>query len=275
MMRALSVGLILLAGVSHSAGQVVPPAGKSATGRAAPDSSQGTVDASGKFVSTKPTVGLPKTPATSGEWRRAASRLIEETGEHTFRIGVVLCDRTAGTLTIPAHVNAREGLIEYALVTRQGKIHEALLSTNADPLHVQVAALLLGMSPQPGNHPCEVSIEVEWATNGPIIKVPLEEMIVMSREAPQSGAGTTMTRGPWKLTGSRIDTNGFAAAREGSIIALIGDPAAIIVNPRPGSKDDSLHLPHTSAMPAVNMPVSVRITRKPLRTQDGKPQTGP
>jgi hypothetical protein len=240
-----------------------------------PNPSQGSVDDSGKFVPATTPGGNSKTPTTAEEWRDSASKLIEKTGEHTFRIGIVQCDRAARTFTIPAQVNAREGLIEYALVTRQGKIHESLLSTDAEPLHTQMAALLLGVSPQPGKQTCEVIIEVEWATNGPARKMALEELIRLAKGSPQNATGTTMTRGPWKFTGSQIDSHGFVATREGSVIALIEDPAALIVNPRPGSEDDSLHLPNTATIPGIGIPVSVHIFLKPVDLQDGETPAKP
>lgn len=265
---ALRSGTILLAAAALSLGQATPTAANDAASGRTPDPSQGSVDDSGKFVPATATAETPKTPASPEEWSDSASKLMEKTGGHTFRIGLVQCDRVARTLTIPAQVNAREGLIEYALVTRQGKIHEALLSTDAEPLHVQMAALLLGMSPQPGKtQPCEVTIEVEWATNGPTRNVPLEDLIALAKETPQNASGGRMTRGPWKFTGSQIDSNGFAAAREGSVIALIEDPAALIVNPRPGREDDSLHVPNAAGMPGSGMPVSVRIR---LKTPDAQ-----
>lgn len=270
-MRALRGGIFLLAGATLSAGQEIPSAGNDAPGSMTPHPSPGRVNDSGKFVPAAPPGEISKTPTTPEEWKASASKLIEKTGDHSFRIGIVQCDRAARTLTIPALVNAREGLIEYALVTRQGKIHESLLSTDAEPLHVQMAALLLGMSPQPGKpQPCEVMIEVEWATNGPARKMALEELIGLAKGSPQNASGTTMTRGPWKFTGSQIDANGFVATREGSVIALIEDPAALIVNPRPGSEDDSLHLPNANAMPGTGMPVSVRIVLKSPDAQGGE-----
>jgi hypothetical protein len=238
-----------------------------ATSQEAPDPSQGIVDGSGKFSPANPPGEIPKTPTTPDEWNDSAANLIEKTGEHTFRIGLVRCDRATRTLTIPAEVNACEGLIEYALVTRQGKAHESLLTTAADPLHVQMAALLLGMSPSPGKEPQgEVVIEVEWESNGPPRKAPLEDLIALAKDNTQNPSGGTLAPGSWKFTGSLIDSNGFVAAREGSLIAIIGDPAALMVNPRPGREDNSLHVPNAAAMPSIGMPVSIHI-----RLQTPKP----
>lgn len=226
-----------------------------------PDPAQGSVDSSGKFVPAKPAGESPKVPANPGEWRQEASRLIEKTGDHSFRVGLVRCDRAERLLVIPAKVNLREGLIEYALVAGKGKVHEALLSTEADPLHVQMAALLLGIAPGEGKTR-EVSIEVEWATNGPRRKVAIEELVALAKDTPRDKTGSTMARGAWNFTGSRIDAQGFAASREGSFIALIEDPAALIVNPRPGNEDDSLHVPNSAALPAEGIPVSVIVRWK-------------
>jgi hypothetical protein len=259
--RALRSGIFLLAGAALSAAQQAPYAGSGDRISTIPDASQGNVEDSGKFVPATTPEKISKTPTAPQEWKDSASRLIEKTGKHTFRIGIVECDREARTLTIPARLNAREGLIEYALVTRQGKIHESLLSTEAEPLHVQMAALLLGMSPHPGKpQPCEVMIEVEWATNGPMRKLPLEDLVALVKDTPQNESGGTMTRGPWNFTGSQIDSQGFVAAREGSLIALIGDPAAVIVNPRPGREDDELHVPNGAVLPGNGVPIAVRIS---------------
>jgi hypothetical protein len=265
--------IILLAGALCSAA-----AGDDPQGLAKPDPSQGSVDASGKFVPAGPPAQVPATPATPEDWQDSASRLIEKTGEHTFRIGMVQCDRATRSLTIPAQVNAREGLIEYALVTRKGKIHEALFTTNADPLHVQMAALLLGISPPPGKpQPCGVIIEVEWATNGPTLKVPLEDLIALAKDTPQDDRGVTMPRKPWNFTGSLIDSHGFVAAREGSLIAIIDDPAALVMNAVAGRppEHDGLHIPHAAAMPGMDMPVLIRIRLSPPVPQDVAPPAKP
>ena len=255
LMSTLRGGIGLLACATLSVGQEIT----SAT-TMTPDPAQGSVDDSGKFVPARHQGEISDAPTTLEEWQNSAAKLIEKTGEHTFRVGIVQCDRATRTLSIPAQVNACKGLIEYALVTRQGKTHEALLATDAAPLHVQMAALLLGMAPQSGNqNPSAVVIEVEWATNGPMRKLALADLMTLANGSPENASDQTMERGPWSFTGSKIDARGFAAAREGSLIALIEDPAALIVNPRSGRHDDSLHLPNAATLPGIGTPVSVRI----------------
>lgn len=222
-----------------------------------PTADQGSVDNTGKFHPSKPPQEQTTPPANPAQ---PPGNLIEKTGETTFRIGLVTCDRATKTITIPVQVKLREGPIEYALVTNKGKVHESLLVTDASPLHIQTAALLLGLSPQPGKgKPIPVVIEVEWSTNGPKRKLRLEELVALAKETPQAKTGATLAPGPWNFQGSTMDSDGFAAERDGSIIALISDPSANIGNPRPGHEDDDLFTPHTASLPPQGLPLSLLI----------------
>lgn len=225
---------------------------------------QGKIEASGKFVPAQPSAS-GTAPATPEDWRAQAKGLIEKTSETSFRIGKVQCNRETLAMSFPAKVNARDGLMEFALVTTKGKVHEALLATEVSPLHLQMAALLLGWAPrqEAGAKAVPVTIVVEWATNGPSKQVPLEDLVALARETPQGTTGTTLARGPWAYQGSVIEAGGFAAERDGSIIALISDPAALAGNPRPGSEDDTLHVANTAALPPAAAPVTITIRPVP------------
>ncbi|MFD0895875.1 hypothetical protein KBB96_08000 [Luteolibacter ambystomatis] len=193
--------------------------------------------------------------------KETAARQIEKTGETTFKVGLVQGDRATRTVVIPAKIKLREGLIEYALVTTKGKVHETLFTTEASPLHIQTAALLLGLSPQPGKGPpVPVTIEVEWAGNGPKRQVPLEEMVELTKDSPQAKSGTTLPKGAWSFQASTLDEDGFGAERDGSVIALISDPVALVGNPRADQDDDDLHIPHAASLPPEGLPVSIRIS---------------
>lgn len=224
-----------------------------------PDPAQGAIDGSGKFIPTTKAEGS-KAPLTPESLQKQAAELIEKTGETTFRIGRVQCDRATKTISFPAKINSREGLVEYALVTTKGKVHEALLATEVSPLHLHLAALLLGMAPQGETpKPMPISIEVEWATNGPAKRLPLEELVTLAHESPQGKTGSTLARGPWHYQGSMLDAGGFVAERDGSIIALISDSTALAGNPRARGNDDTLHVPNTALLPAKETPVTVSL----------------
>lgn len=101
--------------------------------------------------------------------------------------------------------------------------------------------------------------------------VPLEDLIALAKESPNSDDAAIMERGPWHYTGSQVDATGLAASREGSLITLIGDPAALVGNPRPSHVDDGLHIPNAAALPADGVPLSVRIRLKPDPAGAAKP----
>ena len=87
----------------------------------------------------------PGTNAPVAALMRAAK--IIPTGTNTFVVGKVTVDKASRTVRIPAVVNMREQVIEYALVTQSGKTHESLFATEASPTDVHVAALLVGLAP--------------------------------------------------------------------------------------------------------------------------------
>jgi hypothetical protein len=178
-----------------------------------------------------------------------------------LRLGQVELDRRARSLSFPARINAVDGVIEYALVTATGKVHESLLVTDALPRDIHLACLLLGGG-APGKPPAEVKVEISWETNGPPKLLPLEDLVVFAKDHPQGAQGGGLAPGPWTYTGSRIDAGGFVASREGSIISLIADEVALVNNPRPGHQDDSLHVPNRRALPAAGSPV--RVTFRPI-----------
>ena len=81
-----------------------------------------------------------------------------------------------------------------------------------------------------------------------------------------------MEPGAWTYHGSTIDAAGFAATREGSIIALINDPAALVTNPRPGRDDDTLHVPNTAKLPVPGVPVKIILRPEDPAAKPANPQ---
>src|SRR5687767_4678849 len=54
---------------------------------------------------------------------------IKDLGEGRLQIGSVTLDTKLKSLTFPAAINMTTGMVEYALVTVTGKVHESLLRT--------------------------------------------------------------------------------------------------------------------------------------------------
>jgi hypothetical protein len=183
----------------------------------------GKVAVSGKF--TPDAAAATKGPASAEELKSAARGYIRELGPDELQIGSVRLNKRKRTISFPAKVAEKERALEYVIVHETGKTHEALLSTSAAIHDVHVAALLLdagGLSPQ---------IEVTWRKHGGDARVPLHAMIGM-----KGGSLDAV----WHYNGSEFIHGGFAASREGSVVALMNDPSALVNHPAAGAlmKDD-------------------------------------
>lgn len=189
--------------------------------------------------------------------------LVRQIGPGLFQVGEVRFNRELRTIHFPAAVNLLEGNIEYVVVNAAGKTHESLLRTAVQPLHVQLAFLLLGakgigtnqLSVDPSaDLPGEkVRLELSWVSADKTNRAPAEEFVQDRKSASPA------SRGAWVYTGSRLREDGFAAQLDGSIVSLITDPDALINNPRRGREDDDNWLIRTNGLPPLHAPVEVTI----------------
>jgi hypothetical protein len=202
---------------------------------------------------------------------------VRQIDTNTLAVGLVTLNKAERTLTLPAKVNMVEQIVEYALVTSDGKRHESLLTTDAQPRDLHVAALLLGVKPSSnlagsnllaGAEGARVEIEVTWPAHGGLRRVPLYQLVAQLKH-PETAVGRpelqALDAGPWLYNGSEVRPGRFEAQAEGSFISLISDPAALINNPRPSRLDDKLHVPNKPQLPPINTAVQVviRVVGKP------------
>ena len=191
-----------------------------------------------------------------------------------YMFGVVKLDKNKRAASFPAVINQRTGIVEYAVVTAAGKTHESIFRTEAQPVHVHVAMLLLGAKPASTNFrandisippPGEpVTVEVSWTDGSRVIRRALEELIVTSN------GNRALAAGPWAYNGSYLMRRTFAAQREGSIVSVHIDPDALVNNPRPGREHDELHWVNTRLLPADEVPVEITL-RLPTEAPTGAP----
>lgn len=239
-----------------------------------PTSKEGKIDSGGKYTppnksenSSKPRKVLPR-PQTEEALQKNLPVL--RTGKHTFAVGKVIIDEVARTITIPATVNMVEGMVEYALVENSGKVHEALFATDSSAEHIHVAALLLGMKPQRETarkdggidvpEAGQIGIEVTWAKHGPAARFKLEDLVLLMESVSGTGAeraSAKLAKGPWFYNGSKFQHGLFLAGGEGSLIALIPDPTALVNNPRPSRMRDDAHVPNQELLPVKGRPVKI------------------
>jgi hypothetical protein len=175
-------------------------------------------------------------------------------------------DKERRTVTFPAAINMRSGMLEYLIVSETGKTHESLLSTKIAPYDIQVAMLLLGIAPAgkadaepPGQLNKEylktapelkgekVSLFLAWAGH----RVRAEDLIWNLQE------NGPMTEGPWVYNGSEMYDGRFLAQIDGSVAALVRDSAALMNNPRPGNDDDQIWEVYSRVTPTVGTAVDV------------------
>ena len=193
-------------------------------------------------------------PAFTASTNTALKRI----SDTLYELGRVRIDTQRKTLAFPATVNMAEGAVEYALVHSTGKVHESVLKTEVGATEIHVARLLIGPpvpAPDPKMPPdlqgCPVDVWLRWRQVETERRVRMEDLIsntITKRE---------MTRGPWIYNGSRVVEGTFLAQRDGSILAIIADPDALLNNPRPGRDDDEIWKVNSALTPPAGAPVEV------------------
>lgn len=205
---------------------------------------------------------------------------IREEAPGIYQIGLLRLDQKAMTLTFPGALNMNQGLLEYLIVTPMGSTHESLLVTDVPPTDIQFAMLLLGAkgsgihTPAPDQAPPpqldakylktaprlvgdEILIRVKWKAGGEEKVAPVEDWLINLQNKK------TVSRGPWIYNGSMFSGAHFLAQTEGSVAALVTNPAALINNPRKGNDDDQIWEVNERAVPPVNAPVQIVIQLTP------------
>jgi hypothetical protein len=207
----------------------------------------------------------PTAPADTNRARLFAlsNAPLQRISADIYALGQVRLDKRKKLIRFPAVVNMSEGTVEYALVHSTGKVHESVLRTDVDPFQLHVARLLVGPPetlPGAGQSgvPREligprIRMSVRWTIGGEQKEAPLEDCVLNTlTHAP-------MTRGEWVYSGSRVVEGTFLAQRDGSLVAIIADPDALLNNPRPGRDDDEIWRSNSALVPVVGTPVEVTI----------------
>lgn len=171
------------------------------------------------------------------------------------RVGAVTLDANKKQISLPVAVNMNEGPLEYLVVTGKGKTHESLLVTHAEPFHIKVAMLLLDckgsdgrLIPEDDEKPIpgeQVKVELHWKEEGQQKRSALERFV-------QRVDKKKVTEGPFVFNGSRVFQGTFLAQRDGSIVSLITDNAALFNNPRLGRDDDEIWRPQAKGLPPLD-----------------------
>lgn len=212
------------------------------------------------------------TPPPAAEPAKPSVVKLDET---RYQVGQVTFDRKTREIRFPTKVNMSEGLIEYLLVLKQGKAHEALLITEISPTHLNLALTLLRYSPSrelfflsdeagrlTGNRAdvpaavkngARIAVDVEWTENGNTRRVPVNEWL------QNTAKDTVMAPGPWLYTGSDFSEGKYIPELTGDIAGVMVAPSAIINYPGSDNLDDVTWFAFPKRVPSVGTNVTVII----------------
>jgi hypothetical protein len=208
----------------------------------------------------------PQSPA-----KPAQTPAIERITDSLYRIGRVMVDMKAKTVTCSGVVNMSSGAVEYLAVGPGGKLHESVLRIDARPIYVQLGLILLNLEPgcllksqgdpAPAGGP-GLKLTVRWRSlSGEEHACPAEDFILV-RGKPWPHGATEPKSGAWCFTGSQITRlNGFSADAERSLIAVWNDPVAV-VNNREVHGGENTH-EASNKVPKVGTPVELVIQPAP------------
>lgn len=219
-----------------------------------------------------PPAGPQPAPETSAEPVKPSVTKLDAT---RYQIGDVILDEKSREIRFPAQVNMTEGPLEYLIVHHNGKVHEALLTTEISPTHLNLAFSLLRFPASRELHPLpnetggtsdkfpdvpaavkaasRVAMDVEWTADGKLRRNPVNEWIQHAVKA------TSMPAGPWVYGGSDFYDGKFIAETSGDVAAIFLAQSALLNYPGDDHDNDDVWVPFPKRIPAEGTKVTVII----------------
>lgn len=236
----------------------------------------------------------PATPAqTEKEYKIPDGKSIppvEKIDANSVKLGDVTINHKERTLSFPAFVNLKEGLIEYMISMPHGKLHECLFISTADPLHISVGAKLLkwpfvkGLFPErddnmqwlPYNPPKRdsykkalVDITASWEKDGKTITKRVSDLIKY-KSGPQKLSGTE-----WALVDSSLYKGCYQASVIGDVVAIFGDPNSFISYTGFANNGENVWLADPTIIPDPGTKVTITFKQLPKEDADKPVPTRP
>ena len=207
--------------------------------------------------------------------------LVKKISPSVYQIGKIKLNKDTREITIPAQTNITDpdSILEYLLVHLNGeKVHEALLVTEADPSHINIALKLLSYKESqelfrelkadgtPGeNYPvvandikkaARFSLHLTWKQGE------IEKTAPITHWLKNRITQKPMPNTPWVYNGSYIHNKKFKAKLTGNIFTIFPDLGSLANYPGKDREDDTLWFP------APRIPregTAVTITLKPWK----------
>lgn len=208
------------------------------------------------------------TPATNYQ-QATTNAHFKQTAPGIYQLGLVTLNRKLNEVTFPASVNQTQGPVEYVLVSTQGKLHESVLKTEAEPYHIHLGMLLLDAKGAPKNSMSQLNTDaipgdaIEVWVN---VKPPGQEKKLRAESLVwNTSTSNALAIGDWTYSGSRVIDGTFLAQRDRSLIAIIKDIDALINHPGTTAQKDENWQVNTRLCPPLDTPVEVVLKLKPAK----------
>lgn len=163
---------------------------------------------------------------------------IKRLDAYRLRVGAVFVDRLNRFIEIPTKVNMQEGILEYVAVGTNGKLHESVLEVLAEPSHVHLGLLLVGLEPRAYEKQEDVYALPKLAKEGGRIELTMQWTDPKTgeerRDPPAVWLYNRKNKGAppaqaWFFEGSQFWNGRYSADVERSVVSLIPDMNAVIV----------------------------------------------
>ena len=198
---------------------------------------------------------------------------VVDLGDGKYKLGLVTFDENTRRISFPAEFNQSEGIIEYAIVHENGKIHESLLTTKASAFNLNVALKLLRYQSSPelfpildenyestGKYPevpeaqktaSRLQVLLNWEVDGKKEEASLNDLIY------HVGNESAMEPVPWIYQGSYVHENSFKAETSGDIAAIFITRSSLINFSGKDNSTDEPWIPFQKRIPPLSTPVTV------------------
>lgn len=218
----------------------------------------------------------PTLPTDAEQTKAPSEPQIEKIDATHYRVGKIHFDQKTREIRLPAKVNMSGGLLEFLLVQPHGKVHESLLVTDASAMHLNLAFTLLRYLASKelfslidetghptGEYPvvaadvkaqARIMMHVQWTDKGVTHRVAINDWIQHSEKF------TTMPKGPWIYSGSRMYQGKYVPDLTGDIAAIFTSQEAMINYPGSGSDSDLVWFAFEKNIPAKGTDVTLIIT---------------
>lgn len=211
-----------------------------------------------------PTPASPSAPATDASSTKAKPALTK-LADGRMKLGEITFDPKTRQVRVPCSINMSEGLLEFAVVHENGKIHESLLITKCSPTDINVVMKLLryvaseelyAIEKEPGilsgEYPhvpeetkkaARVDLKVEWEKEGKVQTVSLADCIMQAQTSKPMG------QEPWIYGGSMIYEGAFLAEQTGDVASIFVSRGSLFLYPGKDNFNDDVWIVNDKRVP--------------------------